>query len=331
MKEIFPGLYQLTITLKGFSPGSVNVYLIREGDHATLIDTGWDVPDSVNSMESQLAEFGFSSKDIDRVILTHCHSDHLGMMRRLKERNKAVIHIHRKEIDLINFRYNPQNDYWEKTDRFLISHGTPENALPTMKNVLPDLGALATPDVLLEGGEEFKVGNYNLQVINTPGHTQGHISLFEPDRKFLVSGDVLLPTITTNAATHIQLMKDPLQQYLDSLTRLKEMDIDQILPGHEYVFTHHRQRIEAIFEHHRQRAETVRKVIRNNPKALTAYDVALQLPWTHKSRIVTFDLLGELDRRFAMMQSIAHLEALASAKEVISFVKNNKIFYQSQF
>lgn len=329
MKEVFPGVYLLTVTLKGFSPGSVNAYLIRAGENVVLVDTGWDIPSSVSSLEAQLAEVGLRFTDVKQVILTHCHSDHLGMMRRFKESFKATVCIHRNESDLIKFRYTPQNDYWDRTDRFLFSRGMPESALSAMRNVIPDLGTLPEPDIWLEGGEEIKVGDYTLRVINTPGHTPGHLALYEPNHKFLISGDTLLPTIATNAATHIQIMDNPLQQYLDSLNRLKEMDIAQILPGHEYIFSNYRQRIEELFEHHLQKEAAVRKAISGSEEALTAYEVAILLPYTLKGQIVTFDKLGVTDKRFAMMQAIAHLEALVSSGVLNRFSQNGKILYQA--
>ena len=84
MQEIFPGLYQMPLTLSGFDPGSVNSYIIQTPEGLTAIDTGWDLPESLASLEIQLKEIGSGLADINQVILTHFHIDHLGFIPRLQ-------------------------------------------------------------------------------------------------------------------------------------------------------------------------------------------------------------------------------------------------------
>jgi glyoxylase-like metal-dependent hydrolase (beta-lactamase superfamily II) len=302
--------------------------VVREGDHCTLIDTGWDIPASIESLETQLAEISVKPSSIRKVLITHAHPDHLGLINRLKKQNNAVIYMHRNELDLIKVRYNDGNEYWPKTDLFLQTHGMPAAELSTGASPLPDLGALVPPDILFEGSEEIPIGEYTLRVINTPGHTPGHVSFYEQRKKFLISGDILLPTIATNAAGHIQHMTNPLQQYLYSLQTLKELDIDLVLPGHESPFTGHRRRIEELFERHRQRSEAVTKAFQSDPQPKTAYDVARLIPWVPRNKAVSWDELGEWDKRFALMQTIAHLEEQASAGKLTGFSQDGKLYYR---
>ncbi len=330
MNELFPGVYQIKIVIKGLASGSVNVYLIRDGDYCTMVDTGWDIPASIESLETQLAEIPVKPSSIRKVLITHSHPDHLGLINRLKKQNNTTIYMHCNELDLIKVRYNEENDYWPKTDLYLQTHGMPPAELSTGVSHLPDLSSLVSPDILFEGGEEIPAGEYILRVINTPGHTPGHVSFYEPRKKFLISGDMLLPTIATNAAGHIQHMVNPLQQYLQSLQTLKGLDIDLVLPGHESPFTGHRRRIEELLERHRQRSEAVTKAFQSEPQPKTAYDVARLIPWVPKNKTVTWDELGELDKRFALMQTIAHLEEQASAGKLSRFSQDGKLYYRSK-
>ena len=201
-------------------------------------------------MEAQLSEIGASLADIKQVIITHCHIDHFGLTPRLKKEHQARVYLHQKEMDLIKIRFSGGDNFLPLTDKFLQTHGVPASELPPPEIQIPISNDLISmqADVWLVGGENISVGEYNFKVINTPGHTAGHISLYEPTRKFLFSGDVLLPTIATNAALHVQHIQNPLQQYLDSLQTLKEMDIETVLPGHEYVFSNHRRRIEELIK-----------------------------------------------------------------------------------
>jgi glyoxylase-like metal-dependent hydrolase (beta-lactamase superfamily II) len=111
MKEILPGVYQITLTLSGFNPGSINIYLIRDNDGYALFDTGWDMPAAVASMEEQLASAGIRYTDIKRVFITHCHVDHLGMIGRLKRSHNAIIYLHEGETELIRLRFNDGDQF----------------------------------------------------------------------------------------------------------------------------------------------------------------------------------------------------------------------------
>lgn len=301
----------MSLTLSGFNPGFVNTYLIKTDNGYTSIDTGWDSPESVESMEQQLAEIGACVSDITQVIVTHCHIDHFGMMAKYKRGQNTKIYIHANEMELINARFTDTDNFIPMTDSFLKSHGFPESELtpPEIQLPLNDNLSEVVPDVLLHGGEEIPVGRYTLRVVNTPGHTPGGIVLYEPDKKFLFSGDTLLPSIHTNAALHVQHIKFPLEKYLKSLLALREMDIDLILPGHEHIFSGHRDRIDEIIQHHEKKSAEILEAFRDkNPK--TAYEVSRILAWSPKTKTNIWDSLTGWDKRFAVLLAIAHLESL---------------------
>jgi glyoxylase-like metal-dependent hydrolase (beta-lactamase superfamily II) len=327
MKEIFPGLYQLPLMLKGFSPASVNVYLLRDNNEFTIIDTGWGSPESIESLEAQLTEINVNIQAIKRVILTHFHLDHLGLMGKFKEWNRAIIGIHMNELELMKVRYNAGDTYWPMTDRFLKTNGAPDSMLIPANHPLATPVFLTNPDIVFKGGEELQVGEYCLRIINTPGHTPGHLSLYEPQKKFLISGDVLLPTIITNAAPHVKQMHNPIQLYLNSLRNLKEMDIDLVLPGHEYVFSGHRKRIDEIAEHYRQKTESAWQEIKSNTQPLTAYEVAQRIPYVVQNKTLSFDQLGGLNKRFALLQTIALLNELVESRGLKILERENLISY----
>jgi glyoxylase-like metal-dependent hydrolase (beta-lactamase superfamily II) len=327
MKEIFPSIYQMTLTLSGFNPGSINVYLIRDKEGYTIIDTGWDSPPSVQSMEEQLAEYNIRLVDIKRVIVTHCHVDHLGMTGSFKKSHNATIYLHQNELPLIKMRFNNGDQFIPMTDRFLQQHGMPEEELTPPEIQIPNVPNLTPPDVILKGGEEIIIGEYLFQVINTPGHTPGHISLLETQKKFLLSGDTLLPTIITNAAIHVQHIENPIQLYIGSLRKLYELDIDLVLPGHEYVFSHHQQRIEEIIRHYQRKSEDILRAF-SDGQSKTAYDVSRILASSPKTKSNVWPSLSGWDKRFAALQTVAHLEALTFADKITRFSQDGKIYYR---
>ena len=325
VKEFLPGIYQITLTLSGFSPGSINVYLIRDYSGYCLIDTGWDIPPSVQSLQEQLAEINVRFPDIHSVIITHCHLDHLGMISRFKDSHHATIYLHKNEMELIKVRFSNGDQFIPLTDQFLKKHGVPEYELTPPEIKIPEVN-LTQPDVLLKGGEKITIGNYRLKVLHTPGHTPGHISLYEETKKLLFSGDVLLPTIATNAALHVQHFPNPLSQYLNSLRLLRNLDIEWVLPGHEYIFNNHRARIDELIAHHHQKSNEILRIL-NDGKPRTAFEVARELLWSPRTKALSWDNLSGWDKRFAVLQTIAHLEEMNASGIIEKYSHNNKYYY----
>lgn len=327
MKEILPGLYQITLTLAGFSPDSINVYLVRSQDGYMLVDTGWDTPEAVKSMDGQLAEAGIDFKQIKRVFITHGHVDHLGMAWRFKTSHNAEIYLHQNEIELIKIRFKDRDNFIPMTDAFLLTHGVPDSELVPPDFQIPAVPKLIEPDVLLKGGEVIPCGQYSFRVINTPGHTPGHISFYEPQSKFLISGDVLLPTIATNAAFHVQHVANPLKQYLNTLTTLRQLEIDLVLPAHQYVYSNPKPRIDELIEKQRRRREDVLKIFQDG-QTHTAYDISRILSWSPKTLTTRWPNLSSWDKRFAVLLTIAHLEELSGEGAVSRFSLDGKIYYR---
>jgi glyoxylase-like metal-dependent hydrolase (beta-lactamase superfamily II) len=329
MKEIFPGIFQIKLTLSGFSPDYVNVYLIRIKNGYLIVDTGWDSPPALQFLQTQMGEIGAQLSDIKQIVITHCHIDHLGMIPRFKKYNNPQIYIHQNELDLIKIRFRGGDNFLPLTDKFLKIHGVPESELapPEVQLPIPDGLALIEPDILLKGGEEILAGQYKLKVINTPGHTPGHLVLYEPDKKFIISGDMLLPTIATNAALHAQHIQNPLRKYIDSLMLLQRMDIQLVLPGHEYAYSNPGQRIKDLLQHHQQKAFEIFQAFADRlPKS--AYDVSRILSWSPQNNTTNWNNLTGWDKRFAVLQAIAHLEELVFSKKLIKNVKNGKVYYR---
>jgi glyoxylase-like metal-dependent hydrolase (beta-lactamase superfamily II) len=329
MKEILPGIYLVPLTLSGFTPDLVNMYIIKTPEGLISIDTGWDSPPAITSLEEQLAEIGAAFSDIIKVLITHGHIDHMGMVPRLKRDYGIQYYLPFNEVDLIKARFTDKDNYLPLTDAFLKEHGVPEVELIPPEVSLPAPLNLAStrPDVLLYGNEEIKAGEYILRVINIPGHTPGHVAYYEPDKKFLFSGDMLLPTIATNAAFHVQYMHNPLELYLHSLQTLTTLEIDQVLPGHEYVYPRPRSRIEELINDQLDKAEVIRRIL-DDSKAITAYEISRALARSARTGKSNWHKLAGWARRFAVLQTVAHLKALESNGEVSLELRGGIYYFQ---
>ena len=329
MREVIPGIYQLQLPLTDSRLGYVNTYLIQGDDGHLLIDTGWNTNEAFDSLKKQLAEIGIDFKDISQIVVTHIHPDHYGLVGRLKHLSTAKLALHYLEKDFIESRYINMDELLREMEEWLHINGVSANELPELKTA--SLGMIkfvvpVLPDITLRGGEIISTGVFSFQVLWTPGHSSGHISLYEPTQKILVSGDHILPTITPNISRHPQSSINPLGDYLNSLSTVKQLDVNLILPGHENPFTGLEQRIKKIIQHHKQRSSEILGTIKAKPK--TAYQISTGITWMSDISGVGWQNLASWDKRMAVMETIAHLEAMRFDGKVNKFFKDNTIYYR---
>ncbi len=331
MTEVTAGIYQLKLPLPDSPLDGINTYLVRGDDEYLLIDTGWNIKESFEALEKQLADIGIGFQNISKIVITHVHSDHYGLAGRIKSLSNAQLYLHQLEKDFIQSRYINMDELLQQLGEWLRTNGVPANELSdlqmasvrTRKYVDPIL-----PDITLHGDETISIGSFSFKVIPTPGHSRGHISLYEPDKKILIAGDHILPTITPNIGLHPQSSINPLGDYLNSLDGLKQLEVNLILPGHEQPFTGLKQRIEELIQHHKQRISKILEMITAEPK--TGYQIAAKLTWMADiNGGVNWHKLGSWDKRMAVLEILAHLELMRVEGKVNKFTRDSIIYYQS--
>ena len=160
-------------------------------------------------------------------------------------------------------------------------------------------------------GQLLEIGPYRLRCIITPGHTPGHVCLYEPEHKFFISGDHILGDISPNITAWPE-MEDALGSYLDNLEKVEKMDITLILPGHRSLIYHHRQRIAELRKHHEARLQEVRDILKQG--AMSAYQVASFMSWDLDYE--SWEDFPMFQRWFATGEAVAHLEHLLHLKQV---------------
>lgn len=328
--EIIPGIHQfkLPIPAPDGQLNHVNVYLIGgEGDWL-LVDAGWNTGDAFDALEKQLAAVGLGCKDITRIVITHFHVDHYGLAGRLKELSGAKIAMHRVEKEFVDSRYMNMDELLAEIAWWLHVNGVPKDELPNLQKASLGVRKFAVPilpDVALEGGEKITAGFFSFEVLWTPGHSLGHICLYEPAKRILLSGDHILPTIFSNVGLHPQSGDNPLRDYLNSLKVCEQLEVDLVLPAHEEVFTDLKQRIEEISRHQRERKEAILGALKEGGS--TACEVSQRIPWIVNGAILSYEELLPLDKRLAVMSALAHLEPLRIEGEVERAEKEGIFFY----
>ena len=181
------------------------------------------------------------------------------------------------------------------------------------------------PDIILQGGEDIPVGEFNFRVIWTPGHRAGHICLYEPQQRILFSGDCINETMTPHIWLLAEDSTNPLTEYIDSLEKIKKLDIKLILSGHGPPFTSLRKRADELIQLHKERNELILDMLRKGPK--TAYQVGQEMIWV-SVKDSHWKELPLKQEGWNELQALAHLESLRYENRVTNFLNNNVVYYK---
>lgn len=329
MTEVTPGIHRLQLPMPVASLEYINAYLVQGDNGYLLVDTGWNTSQAFDSLEKQLAEIGIDIQDISRIILTHIHPDHYGLVGKLKQLSQAEIILHYLEKSLIESRYVNMDALLQQMGQLLRANGVPPaevSELQTASAEMLKFVAPIQPDITLHGGETISTGIFTFQVLWTPGHSPGHICLYEPTKKVLLSGDHILPAISPNIGLHPQSSDNPLGDYINSLNEIKRLDVNLVLPGHESPFTALTKRIEELIQHHEQRNSKILAMLKVKPK--TAYQIVAEMTWLSDTNGVGWQNLPAFHRRLAISETMAHLESMRFSGKINKFFSNGTIYYQ---
>ena len=338
--EILPGIYQLLTPFPQFTFAQakelrvelekkprvtkglpyVLPYLIKGGGETILVDCGWNTDDAYGALETGMAEHGSHPNDISKLVVTHIHPDHYGMAGRLKQLSSCEVLIHEKDAEVIKDRYFAPRGLADTMGKFMEMNGVPPLDSPTMArgsmNML-DRVSPVPPDTQVKGGEVIKAGPFEFEILWTPGHSPGHICLYDPNHKILLTGDHILPTITPNVSINAQTHGSPLGDYMRSLDLLVDLDVKYVLPAHEFDTKDLKKRIIEIHEHHTVRLDEMWNCVDRGGS--TAWDVAGRVKWAT-------GMLADFEphmQRAAVGETIAHLEYLYEQGRLAKVMRGN--------
>jgi glyoxylase-like metal-dependent hydrolase (beta-lactamase superfamily II) len=227
------------------------------------------------------------------------------------------VYLHPLEVERVA-TYLPQARS-EAVASFFRRNGIPLEefaSVPSPGEIWAGLYSPTRPDRLIADGDRIRIGERELEVVWTPGHSPGHCVMYFRAEKTVIVGDHLLPKITPHVGIFADTPQDPLGDFLASLRKVGELDVENVLPAHGAVFHDHRRRVAQLLEFHDYRLEVMLDAIRSRPR--TAYDIALE----------AFTLTREspFQQQFpATFETLAHLEHLRRADRVRSVDRGNRI------
>lgn len=304
--EVLPGLFRIEVPLPDNPLRSINVYVARGAKRSLIVDTGMNRAECRAALGEGLRALGIDTGSAD-FFITHLHADHIGLAK-VFARPGATVFLNRPDAVWLETWSG-----WEPFFPVAETHGVPVQALQAEVASNPSLAFERDwlPEVTpVDEGRIFAVGAYRFECISTPGHTAGHMCLYEPREKVLISGDHILGDISPNITSWLP-GRDPLKEYFSSLRKASTLEVDLVLPGHRRLFRGHQARIQALERHHQARLAEVLSLL--SERTLTAFELASHMTWDLKGSWASWPLA---QKWFATGEALAHLVYLEGAGAV---------------
>ena len=284
----------------------INVWLVDHDDGCIVVDTGMASPVGDAAWDALDASV-FAKTPLRGVFVTHIHPDHIGLARRLQERYDVPVWMSRRTHEQVRaFMSSEAAAGVAEAEQFFTSHGIADKSmLPSLSPTRFARMTSGLPDVSkhVADGETLRWGAREWAALETNGHAEGHLCLFAAQDSLLISGDQVLPTISSNIGfTWRSQDPNPLASFLSSLQRLHALPRETlVLPSHGIPFRGLQSRVEDLTRHHQEQLASVTTACRESKTALEL------LPVMFRRKLHGLHLF------LAMAEALAHLEYLVNA------------------
>lgn len=305
------GIHRLAIPTP-FAVGRVNVYLIEDSP-LTLVDAGPNSGSSLDELQRGLAGLGHSLEDVELIVLTHQHIDHLGLVDIVASHSGAEVAAIEAAVPYVESYAEAADADDDFAGEIMRRHGIPPDVVSALRSVSRAFRGWGAPVRVtrpLRDGEGLELRDRSLRVLHRPGHSPSDTVFHDVDRRMLLAADHLLADISSNPL--ISRPRDgrserpqALVQYLASLRKTREMDLDLVLPGHGEPPEDHRELIDKRLAMHERRAEKLHGLIAERPR--TAHELA-QAIWGDIAVTQAYLTLSEV---------LGHTDVLLNAGRVV--------------
>jgi glyoxylase-like metal-dependent hydrolase (beta-lactamase superfamily II) len=307
-----------------FQVGRVNCYLL-EDDPLTLIDAGPNSGKALDELEHQLDALGHSIEEIELVIITHQHIDHLGLVDIVAKRSGARV----SAIDVVvpfieNFGGDAERDD-EEAAALMLRHGISEEVVTALRQVTGSFRAWGSKTKVTDpftDGESLRFRDRVLEAHLRPGHSPSDTVFWDADRRILIAADHLIKHISSNPLISRPLdgssrRRQALVEYIESLQETRELPAEIVLSGHGEPITDHVSLIDERFAMHQRRAEKLYGLIAEQPQ--TGHGLAQAL-WGDVAVTSAFLTLSEV---------IGHVDLLINAGHVRELEEDGVLKYET--
>lgn len=324
MTKDIPYLHTIVVPTP-FPVGPVNVYL-AEGDELTLVDTGPRFDPAREALHRGLAELGYGPADLDRIVLTHAHSDHCGLAAELAHASGAEVVTHGANVAELADYAGQRVDRLAFYAQVMREAGVPLRVMLRINRTRRGYGQYAQAvetDRVLEDGEVVEMGGEAWQVLHTPGHTGGLICLYQPERRLLLSSDHLLRDVSSNPIVEPPVVEGAprprrLVDYVEQLQRVAELPVERALPGHGAPIVDVGEIVARRLAFHEERAERILGILGRRER--TVYQISRAL----------FPDLDPMNRFLAVSEVIGHLDWLEERGQVARRMRGRKRLWRAR-
>lgn len=309
MMEAAPGVYWVRMPLP-FQLDHINLWLLEEEDGWTLVDTGVS-SDEVKALWRRIFADGLKGKPVKRLIVTHLHPDHVGLAGWFTRKWGIELQMSRTDFLLCrNLVLDTGREAPKEALDFYRAAGIGERGLESYRKRFGGFGERVhrLPDIFrrLKEGDEMTIGGRRWRVVVGSGHAPEHVCLYCEEAKILISGDQVLPRISSNVSVHpTEAYENPLQDWLDSCHRIRAALPDDVLvlPAHNEPFYGLHTRLTQLIDGHAEGLSKLHDLLAEPKRAIDVF------PALFKRKIVPdvfFMATGE---------SLAHLNCLIGRGE----------------
>jgi glyoxylase-like metal-dependent hydrolase (beta-lactamase superfamily II) len=297
-----PDIYTIPVVLPNNPLKNLNCYVIKTPERNLVIDTGFNQPECLAALSEGLRELDIDM-DQSTLFLTHLHSDHIGLTNHIATARTKIM-IGRVDYDYLKNQHD--ENFWPWMEEKFYREGLSKDLIALQRKVNP--ARAYAPEYLFEAetvsdNDIFYIGDYGFRCLWTPGHTPGHTCLYMEKEGILFCGDHVLFDITPNI-TMWRGIEDSLGDYLESLKKIKALDIRLALPAHRKNDMDVYERIRQIQDHHARRIHQTLSIIREEP-GLNAYQIGARMTWSMRGK--NWEEFPIQQKWFALGETISHL------------------------
>ncbi|HVJ49524.1 MBL fold metallo-hydrolase [Desulfitobacterium sp.] len=319
LTQVYPNIYKNEIPLPNNPLKAINSYIVLSENRNLIIDTGFNRAECRNALFQGIRELDVDLTKTD-LVLTHMHVDHSGLAAALAKEGVRVY------IGKIDGEWLNQTSSGKFIKNFQMLNEILGFGGDRTINFGKDFGTRSEDPLelipLLEG-DKFELGDYSFEIIDIPGHTPGHIGLYERNHRLFFGGDHILDPITPNI-TFWGFEQDILAIFFKSLRKVYAYNIDYLFTAHRNIIRDHKTRIKELLAHHEDRLKEISGIIRKGKKtpSETAAAMHWDLSYTH------WEDFPDPQKWFASGEATSHLEHLVHLKLADRVNNNGKLYYE---
>lgn len=309
----------------GSPVGSINTYLVF-GEKLTLIDTGSNLDKNWVQLKKSLEERQLSIYDIEQVLLTHHHIDHVGLLERILNVHPIPVIGHPNNRPWLSLTKDFIQWHHEFFYEFLEEFGVPKDLCNTGKYFFENMQKLSChADLTIEINEGDSIpGLSEWEVIETKGHAQSHLSFYRKKDRLMIAGDHIIKHISSNAAIEPPLIRNverdkPLIQYMRNLKKCSDYSVDMVLTGHGSPVKDLSNLVDDRLNGVEKRTSRIKEILKNKSK--NGFEIVHEI---FPEKVVREQLM------LVVYEIAGHLDVLLERGEIEGILKNGKRYYQRQ-